>query len=546
MQFNQNGSQLRGLLKEGFERSTNWAHTATALFVFATDFLKQLIPNGMGWLAGGALALPMFVWLAVYFRKLSRELGWSIIVFCLITASLAIGMLGLQYALGEKGEKDGALVALVPGLKGLQEQLSNIAKDVAGVRKTTERTETKVEGVGKTTERTETKVDAYSAEFRREFKTVLAQVAREKGVEVAPLRAVLDKLGEKGVADENIPKKLNDAADELIKLRTKNDLLKKGPPQIAAIATEAQSLIDKGEFDAARAVLARGWQAWKESGQNSSRYEAQLLAQEAGIDHLQLAYRSAAYKYGEYGEGERGTEELTEAVAAYREALKESTRERVPLGWAMTQMDLGNALGMLGERESGTGTLTEAVAAYREALKEYTRERVPLDWARTQVNLGNALGTLGERESGTGKLTEAVAAYREALKEYTRERDPLEWAGTQMSLGTALETLGERERGTGKLEEAVAAYREALNEQTRERVPLNWARTQVSLGTALARLGERESGTGTLTEAVAAYREALKEYTPQTDPTNYQLTMKNLNQVLTLLKKRSGKKGAVH
>jgi hypothetical protein len=35
----------------------------------------------------------------------------------------------------------------------------------------------------------------------------------------------------------------------------------------------------------------------------------------------------------------------------------------------MTQNNLGAALEVLGERESGTGTLTEAVAAYREALK---------------------------------------------------------------------------------------------------------------------------------------------------------------------------------
>jgi hypothetical protein len=34
---------------------------------------------------------------------------------------------------------------------------------------------------------------------------------------------------------------------------------------------------------------------------------------------------------------------------------------------------------------------------------------VPLDWAATQSNLGNALVTLGERESGTAHLTEAVA-----------------------------------------------------------------------------------------------------------------------------------------
>jgi hypothetical protein len=49
------------------------------------------------------------------------------------------------------------------------------------------------------------------------------------------------------------------------------------------------------------------------------------------------------------------------------------------------------------------GALTEAAAALREALKEQTRERVPLEWAQTQMNLGVTLWRLGERESGTGR-----------------------------------------------------------------------------------------------------------------------------------------------
>ena len=71
------------------------------------------------------------------------------------------------------------------------------------------------------------------------------------------------------------------------------------------------------------------------------------------------------------------------------------------------------------------------MAAFNEALKERTRERVPLDWAATQSNLGVALETLGERESGTERLEQAVAAFNEALKERTRERVPLDWAMTQ-------------------------------------------------------------------------------------------------------------------
>jgi hypothetical protein len=47
-------------------------------------------------------------------------------------------------------------------------------------------------------------------------------------------------------------------------------------------------------------------------------------------------------------------------------------------------------------RRPGTARLEEAVAAFRAALEERTRDRVPLDWATTQNNLGHALRALGK------------------------------------------------------------------------------------------------------------------------------------------------------
>jgi tetratricopeptide (TPR) repeat protein len=240
------------------------------------------------------------------------------------------------------------------------------------------------------------------------------------------------------------------------------------------------------------------------------------------------------------GERESGRARLEEAATAFREALKERTHERVPLQWAQTQDNLGFALLRLGLRESGTAKFEEAAAAFREALKERTRERVPLQWAGTQNNLGQALFRLGEREAGTAKLEAAAAAFREALKEWTRERVPLAWAIAQNNLGLALQALGERESGTARLEEAVAAYREALKEQTRERVPLQWARTQNNLGLALFRLGERESGTARLEEAVAAYRQVLKERTRERVPLQWARSLGNQGIVLMVLAERRG------
>jgi hypothetical protein len=64
------------------------------------------------------------------------------------------------------------------------------------------------------------------------------------------------------------------------------------------------------------------------------------------------------------------------------------------------------------------GHLTEAVAAYRAALEERTRERVPLDWAMTQNNLGNALLRLGERGRDSGQLCNALQVHVDAWRIY--------------------------------------------------------------------------------------------------------------------------------
>jgi tetratricopeptide (TPR) repeat protein len=84
----------------------------------------------------------------------------------------------------------------------------------------------------------------------------------------------------------------------------------------------------------------------------------------------------------------------------------------------MTPMNLGVALWRLGERESGTARLEEAVAAYRAALQEITRERVPLQWAATQHELGNTLAALAERQKSAKFMEEAVTSMRDAVKVY--------------------------------------------------------------------------------------------------------------------------------
>jgi hypothetical protein len=64
--------------------------------------------------------------------------------------------------------------------------------------------------------------------------------------------------------------------------------------------------------------------------------------------------------------------------------------------------------------------LQEAIVAYREALKESTRERVPLDWAMSLGNEGVALMRLSERR---GDVAMAETALRQIKTAFETMRD---------------------------------------------------------------------------------------------------------------------------
>ena len=123
--------------------------------------------------------------------------------------------------------------------------------------------------------------------------------AEAKGVAEAPLREVLKRLGETEVAEAEIPDRLAKAADELLRLRADLARLRNDRPEFAAIRARASALIDKGDFDAARAALNEGREAARAMREEMSRTEAGFLADEARVDRLQLNYDAACAKFAE-------------------------------------------------------------------------------------------------------------------------------------------------------------------------------------------------------------------------------------------------------
>ena len=58
------------------------------------------------------------------------------------------------------------------------------------------------------------------------------------------------------------------------------------------------------------------------------------------------------------------------------------------------------------------------MAAYRAALEERTRERVPLDWAASQRDLAHTLELLAERRQDPAQMAEALACMWGAIEVY--------------------------------------------------------------------------------------------------------------------------------
>ena len=71
----------------------------------------------------------------------------------------------------------------------------------------------------------------------------------------------------------------------------------------------------------------------------------------------------------------------------------------MPLQWAETQDNLGNALGMLGEREAGTVHLEDAVATYQAALEAFREARAVFYINATEANFARAEALLAKRRN---------------------------------------------------------------------------------------------------------------------------------------------------
>ncbi|MGH6936174.1 MAG: hypothetical protein ACRED2_08330, partial [Methylocella sp.] len=163
--------------------------------------------------------------------------------------------------------------------------------------------------------------------------------------------------------------------------------LGKAEDSLAAIWKIQKEALERLALNAAQTAAQRGDVAltrlrYLEAAQRFAEAAATVPAGHEDEHWRYLSAEAAAlYQQGdEFGDNTAAGS----AVDRYRKLVNFRPRNEFPHDWAQTENQLGLALWRVGSRERGTARVAEAVAAYREALKETNPDQAPLEWAGIQ------------------------------------------------------------------------------------------------------------------------------------------------------------------
>ena len=249
------------------------------------------------------------------------------------------------------------------------------------------------------------------------------------GITKPAFNRFFETLGLKEIPPDSLDHELREIAKHYLDLKARLTTFSSEDPVVAKLIQQARQAVEAVNFPLAERLF-------NEASQRDEQ-AAQSLQQVASVRFTSAAATQAA-------NGDLQTVQLNfvKAQAYYQKALQllpPSDKEH--RGQYLNS--LGNSLQEAGIRTKGADIekfLSEAVAAYRDALTVYTKEQLPQDWAMTQNNLGAVLQEQGTRTGGEmGKvlIRQAINAYELALEIRTREALPVQWEQTMGNLALA-------------------------------------------------------------------------------------------------------------
>ena len=195
-------------------------------------------------------------------------------------------------------------------------------------------------------------------------KQTIADLQNKLGVNENALKAFFAVLGEKEVPVEQLLKKLVEVAEGYKEALARAAPNPNDPPKIAKVRDAVKKALEAGQFDRADELLAQ-LEKLEDAALASRQLErAGTSAQRGRVAMLQLRYRDAARHFAE------AAKHVPEA------------RPEIRLDYIDQQ---ASALYRQGDERGDNGALREAIERNRVLLIQRPRDRVPLDWAMTQM-----------------------------------------------------------------------------------------------------------------------------------------------------------------
>jgi len=342
--------------------------------------------------------------------------------------------------------------------------------------------------------------------------------AAAKGVAEAPLREVLKRLGETEVAEAQIPDRLAEAADELIRLRADLRKPRNDPPEFSAIRARASALIDKGDLDGADAAFTEGRIAARERRAEAAREEARFLAEAARLDRVRLNYDAACSKFAEAASLdpdnvwlwiELGDLWVTRGSLVEAEKAFSAAREAARGG---ADRDLAACYERLGGVQFAQSDFARATTSYRDNLTILDRlAQSDPNNAQQQRDLYASHTFVGNVKEAQGDLAGTLKSYRDGFAIIDRLAKSYPGnASWQRELSVSYINIGDVQMTERDLAGALTSYRDgfAIIDRLAKSDPSNlyWQR---DLSLSYEKIGDVQMAQGDLAGALKSYEADL-------------------------------------
>ncbi len=234
---------------------------------------------------------------------------------------------------------------------------------------------------------------------------------------------------------------------------------------------------------------------------------------------------------------------IQESLAAYYAATKVASLDNYPEDYAITQMNIGEALaGWWYQFQNNRANLAGAIRAFHNSLLVFKEDNYPYYYATVQNDIAKIYSYQFQLSKRADFLDQALDAEKEASGTFKPDVYPYNYFLMKLVMGNIFGLYASVKDPKTNYSMAINSYIDALNVCTLDKYPNDYAKLNYDLALVhgnLALLQDREQNALT---ALKFNQEALKVWTVDKYPLDYAHVQLSLGHDFFLLSKTGGEK----